>query len=349
MARKVRVGTRWIGDGDRCFIIAEAGSNHNGNFEQAKRLIALAASAGVDAVKFQVFRAQRLYPRSAGLSDYLKIPKSIYDIIAEMELPYEWLPELAAYCQERGVVFLGSVFDEESVEQLDPHVEVFKIASYEMTHTPLIRYVAKKRKPVIISTGTAELDEVAEMVEEFRSAGNEDLVLMQCTAAYPAPLESLNVRAIPAMKAAFGTPVGLSDHSRDPLVGPLAAVAVGANLVEKHFTLSNELPGVDHRFAVEPAELRLMVQKIRETERVLGSGHKVVHPAEDELRAFARRSVFAVCDIKAGEALTRENIAVLRCGRLKAGLQPRHFDELLGKPARRDISAEQAIVREDYV
>jgi N-acetylneuraminate synthase len=349
IARKVRLGHRLIGDGEPCFIIAEAGSNHDGKLEQAKKLIDIAASAGADAVKFQVFRANTLYPKSAGLSDYLKVSKPIYDIIADMEMPYEWLPELAKYCGGKGVLFLGSVFDEESAEQLDPHVEAFKIASYEMTHLLFVRHVASKKKPVIVSTGTANLEEVTETVNEFRRTGNENLILMQCTAAYPAPLDSLNVRAVNVMKAAFNVPVGLSDHSRDPLVGPMAAVAVGANLIEKHFTLSNELPGPDHRFAVEPADLHLIVQKVREVEKALGTGEKVMTPVEAELRGFARRSIFAIRDIRDGETFTEENIGVLRCGNLRGSLEPRLFQDLLGKRARRNISAETAIQKEDYV
>jgi N-acetylneuraminate synthase len=227
-------------------------------------------------------------------------------------------------------------------------VEAFKIASYEMTHLPLVRHVATKGKPVIISTGTTNANEVAETVDEFRQIGNQALILMQCTAAYPAPLDSLNVRAITTMKVAFNVPVGLSDHSRDPLVGPLAAVALGANVIEKHFTLSNDLPGPDHRFAVEPAELRLMIQKIRETEKVLGSGEKVMNPVEAELRGFARRSIFAVRDIAAGETFTEDNIAILRCGNLKPYLEPKHLQDVLGKRAQRNISAESPIQREDY-
>jgi len=349
MIEPVRIGNRRVGDGEPCLVIAEAGSNHNGLRQQAARLVDVAASAGADALKFQVFRADRLYPKRAGASDYLGEPRSIHEIIAELEMPYDWVSELAAHCRARGALFLASVFDEESADRLEPFVDAFKIASYELTHLPLIRHVARTAKPVIISTGAATLEEVAETVDAFRATGNDGLVLMQCTAAYPAPLESLNVRAIPTMKSAFDVPVGLSDHSRDPLVGPLAAVAVGANLIEKHFTLSNELPGVDHRFAVEPPELRLMIQRIREAERALGSGRKDVHPVEAELRAFARRSVFAVRAITRGETLTRENIAVLRCGKLPAGVPPARFDDLLGRRARRDIPAEQAITPDDYV
>ena len=349
MAAKIRVGERWIGDGEPCLIVAEAGSNHNCNFEQALKLIDVACAAHADAVKFQVFRASRLYPKNAGSSDYLKTSTPIYDIISGMELPYEWVPRLAAHCQKKRILFLASVFDERSADQLDPHVKAFKIASYEMTHIPLVQYVARKGKPVIISTGAASLDEVAETVREFRQTGNDGLMLMQCTAAYPAPLDALNLRAIPAMKSAFGVPVGLSDHSRDPFVGPVAAVALGASLIEKHFTLSNELPGPDHRFALEPSELRLMVQKVREAEKALGSSDKVVHAVENELRKFARRSIFAVKEIAAGEILTEQNIVVLRCGNLAPGLEPKEFSHVLGKRASRNIRAGTAIQREDCI
>lgn len=345
---KVRIGDRWVGDGEPCFIIAEAGSNHDGKLEQAERLIDVAAEAGADAVKFQLFRASKLYPRNAGMSDYLQIPKPIYDIIAEMEMPYEWIPELSSCCSKKGVLFLFSVFDEQSADILEPYVEAFKIASYEMTHIPLMRYVAQKGKPVIISTGAANLHEVRETVEEFRKTGNDQLILLQCTASYPAPLGSLNLRAIQTLRQAFGVPTGLSDHSREPLVGPLVAIALGADVIEKHFTLSNELPGPDHRFAIEPSELRLMVQKIREAEIALGTGEKEMHPVEAELHAFARRSVFAIKDIAQGEPFTKGNIAVLRRGNLDSGLEPKYYDAILGKRVQRNIKAGSPIRMGDY-
>lgn len=346
---KIKIENRQIGDDYPCFIIAEAGSNHNGSLESAKQLIDIAAGADADAVKFQVFRAHRLYPKTAGISHYLKTGKSIYDIIAEMEMPYDWLPVLAEYSNKKGLFFMASAFDEESLESLDPFVRAHKIASYEMTHLPLVQAVAEKRKPVLISTGTANLEEVAETVQAFRETKNPELALFQCTAAYPAPLNAINARAIPLMKAAFQVPTGLSDHSRDPIIAPVTAVACGANLIEKHFTLSNDLPGPDHRFAVEPDELRLMVRKIREAEETLGSGEKLMQPIESELRLFARRSIFATKPIAAGQPLTKDNIAVLRCGNLEAGLPPRYFRELLGRKARRHIAAESAVRIDDYV
>jgi N-acetylneuraminate synthase len=341
------IGGRPVGGGHRCFVIAEAGSNHNGNLDQARRLIDVAAEAAADAVKFQLFRARALYARGAGQTDYLKLPRSIYEIIGELEMPYEWLPRLAEHARERGILFLASVFDEEAADRLDPFVEAFKIASYEMTHLPLVGHLAGKGKPLIVSTGTASLDEVRETVQHVRDRGNPGLALMQCTAAYPAPLDALNLRAIATMKAAFGVPVGLSDHSRDPLVAPMAAVALGADLLEKHFTLSNQLPGPDHPYAVEPRELAQMIAKVREVEDALGTGEKRVQPVEEELRRFARRAVYAVRAIAPGEPFTRENVAVLRSGKLEPGLPPKAYESLLGRRAARAIAVEAPITAAD--
>ena len=335
--KRIKIGKRWVGDGEACFIIAEAGSNHNGNLEQAKKLIEIAAEAGADAVKFQTFRAPKLYPKNAGVSDYLGVQRQIYDIIAEMEMPYDWIPELAEKCAQHGVEFISSPFDEESVDRLEPFVPAFKIASYEMTHLPLVRYVANKMKPVIISTGASNLAEVSETVTAFRETGNEQLILMQCTASYPAPLDSVNIRTIQTMRREFDVPVGLSDHSLDPFLVPVVAVSLGACAIEKHFTFSNSLPGPDHKFAVEPPGLHKMVRRIREAEQALGDGRKESSPLEEELRAFARRSIFATRAITAGTKLTKDDIAVLRCGQLGSGLPPKAFEELLGRITAREI------------
>ena len=349
MTAPLMIGSRRVGEGEPCLVIAEAGSNHNGSLDTARELIDVAAGAGADAVKFQIFRARKLYPQTAGATAYLGMDKSIFDIIAGMEMPYEWLPALADHCRARGVMFMASVFDEESTDRLDPFVDVFKVASYEMTHTPLLRYVAGRGKPVLMSTGTASLDEVAESVDAFRSAGGTSLGLFQCTAAYPAPLDSINLRAMRTMEDRFGVPAGLSDHSRDPLIAPIAAVALGAAFIEKHFTLSNDLPGPDHRYAIEPGELEAMVAAIRNTELALGTGRKDVQPVEGELRAFARRSIFTMREIAEGETFTADNIAVLRCGQNAAGLPPRAFDDVVGRKAARALDAGCAINAGDYV
>jgi N-acetylneuraminate synthase len=347
MNARVRIGDRWVGAGEPTFVIAEAGSNHNGSFEQALRLIDAAADAGSDAVKFQHFKAARLYPRSAGESDYLKVRRSIYDIIEDMETPDDWIPKLAAHCRARGLAFLSTPFDEAAVEALDPHVPAFKMASYEMTHHPLLRRVAATGKPVLMSTGTATLDEVVRAVEVVRATGNEQLVVLQCTASYPTPPEAVNARALVALREATGCPAGLSDHSRDPIVAPVVAVALGACVIEKHFTLSNRLPGPDHAFAVEPHELRELVRRVREAELVLGHGRKETLPQEQELREFARRSIFATRAIAPGEALGDDNVAVLRCGKLGAALPPEALDQILGRKAARGIRAESLIRLED--
>jgi N,N'-diacetyllegionaminate synthase len=345
--KTIDIAGRAVGDGHPCFVIAEAGSNHNGRLEEAKALIRIAADAGADAVKFQTFRAEKLYARNAGRSDYLQLDKPIFDIIAAMEMPYEWLPQLAEEAQRHKVLFLSTPFDEESADALEPYVPAYKIASYEMTHLPLVRYIAKKGKPLIISTGTANLDEVRETVAAVRATGNEQLVMLQCTASYPAPLDSLNLRAMTTMRSELDVLIGLSDHSREPLLGPIAAIALGACVIEKHFTFNNELPGPDHRFAIEPHELRAMIRSIRDTESALGTGEKRFSGVEEELRQFARRTILTTKPIASGELLTKDNIAVLRAGNVPHGLAPAAYDTIVGKPARRALDAGVPVTEND--
>jgi N-acetylneuraminate synthase len=344
---RIKIGDKWVGDGAPVYVVAEAGSNHNGDFKQALRLIDVAVEAGADAVKFQHFKADNLYPKSSGESDYLNIPRSIYDIIHDMETPDAWVPRLADYCREKGLAFLSSPFDETSADLLDPYVPAFKVASYEMTHVPLLRHIARKRKPMIISTGTASLEEVLRAVENIRAEGNDRIIVLQCTAKYPTPFHAVNAKAIVSLRNATGLPVGLSDHTRDPIVAPVLAVALGACLIEKHFTLSNSLPGPDHAFAVEPLELKALVQRVHEAEQALGHGRKESLPEEQELRAFARRSIFATRDIQAGEWLSPKNIAVLRCGKLGFGLAPEQYPILLQKKAIKAIQKESLVSLDD--
>jgi N,N'-diacetyllegionaminate synthase len=340
MQSSFEIRGRTLGLSGPCFVIGEAGSNHNGSFEQALALIDVAARAGCDAVKFQVFKARRLYPKAAGRSDYLGDERSIFDIIAAMELPEDWLPRLRARADEHNLAFIVSPFHEEAVALLDPYVDAFKIASYELTHAPLLREVAKRGKPVILSTGASNLEEVREAVATLAAAGCDRLALMQCTAAYPSPPEAVNVRALVTLRDAFGIPSGLSDHSEDPIVAPMAAAALGAALLEKHYTLSKLLPGPDHAFAIEPDGLRRLVAGVRAVERVIGTGDKQVHGVEDELRSFARRAIMTTKPVAAGERFSRENVDVLRRGKLDGGLEPKHLDEVLASVAARELAAE---------
>jgi len=348
MNKIIKIEKRQIGENYPCFIIAEAGSNHNGSLKRALSLIDVAVEAKVDAIKFQTFKAHKIYTEKAGMADYLGNKKTIYQIIKEMEMPEEWIPQLAKYCKSKKIMFLSTPFDEESADILEKYMPVYKIASYEMTDIPLIEHIAKKGKPIILSTGTADLAEVQKSVGAISKTGNKNLVLMQCTAKYPAPLDSVNIRSIVTMRQKFNIPVGLSDHSREPDVAPMAAVALGANCIEKHFTLSNKLPGPDHKFAIEPKELVLMVRKIRQTEKALGSGKKVTLPVEQELRQFARRSVFSIGNIKKGDTFAKENIAVLRRGKVEASLHPEEYKTILGKSAKRDIAKNSSLSREDF-
>ncbi len=336
-----------IGIREPVFIIAEAGSNHNGDLDTALRLIDVAAEAQADAVKFQTFKAQRLYPRNAGASDYLGSSTPIFDIIEAMEMPVKWLPTLARHAHESDLAFISSLFHEEAVEQLEPFVDAYKIASYDLTHVPLLRAVGRAGKPVIFSTGAATLDEVRTASDQLQAAGCRELIALQCTAAYPAPPETANVRVVETLARELNLLSGLSDHTRDPTVAPMAAAALGAVVIEKHFTLSNQLPGPDHAFAVEPEELALLVQAVRRTEAVLGSNEKLIQNEEQELYSFARRSIFATRDIRSGESFTRDNVDVLRNGKLGSGLAPTEFGRVVQSVASRDLSTDHPLQESD--
>lgn len=341
----------------RVFIIAEAGSNWRmggpeRDLKMAHALIDAAASAGVDAVKFQTYRAETLYAQGAGESDYLAaagIKEPIEAILKDLEMPYEMIPALAARCRARGVRFMSTPFSDADFDAVDPHVDVHKIASYEISHLRLLQRAAGTGKPLLLSTGAASEADVAWAVEAFRAAGGGELLLMQCTARYPAPPDSLNLLAIPRLAERFSVAVGLSDHSRDPVLAPIAAVALGARALEKHFTLHNRLPGPDHAFAVTADELTRLVAAVRDAEAARGSGDKGVLDAERELHRFARRGLHATRDIRAGEPLREGvNVGILRPGKRREGLHPRHLAELEGKPARRDIPCGDGIQRGDF-
>jgi N-acetylneuraminate synthase len=318
----------------RCYIVAQAGSNHDGQLEQALRLIDVAVDAGVDAVKFQVFRAQRLYAPGA---DDAERAACVRDEM--VEVPPEWLPQLARRARERAIDFLASALEPESVDAVNPWVSAHSCPSDELTNHPLLAHMARKGKPLIVSTGAAEMAEVAAAVAAIRAAGDPPLVLLQCTAGYPAPLDALHLRAMHTLELTFSVPVGLSDHSRHPTVAPAAAVALGACVVEKHYTLSNGLTGPDHHFALEPRELTEMVAAVRATEAALGYPDKRPAQVEVERRRFARRSIYTVRAVRRGEQLTSDNVAVLRCGKQPAGLPPAAFPTLLGRLAARDLRA----------
>jgi len=343
MVRELRIGDRRVGGEAPCFVIAEAGANHNRDLSMARELIDVAVDAGADAVKFQTYSAETLYSKKTPRFSYLEgvSAKDTWDLIKEIELPREWQGELAAYAAKRGIFFLSTPFDHRAVEELAGlSVPAYKIASFEIVDLALISHAAAKGRPMIISTGLASYEDIADAVEACASAGNRDIVLLQCASLYPAPAARMNLRAMATMRRAFAVPTGLSDHSLGIHVAA-AAVALGAKVVEKHFTLDRSLPGPDHPFAVEPGELKEMVRHIREVEAALGDGLKLgPAPEEQEMHQKARRSLVASRAIPRGAVIDRSMIAIKRPG---YGIRPKLIDLLVGRVAKVDIEEDTVL------
>lgn len=337
--------SRW-GDPDApAYIIAEAGVNHNGDPQLARELIDAAAASGADAVKFQTFSADKLVSRKASKADYQKRAlqggsDSQYEMLKALELAASEFAELKAYSAQKGVTFLSTPFDEESADDLDEmDVDAFKVSSGDLTSPQLLAHIAAKGRPVIISTGMATLLEVAEAVEIIQGAGNSALAILHCVSNYPADPADCNLRAMATMAAATGVPVGWSDHTEGSAIS-LAAIALGARIIEKHFTLSRDLPGPDHKASIEPDELRQFVDDIRAVESAMGSPVKAPTQTEDQMRDVARRSLVARTDIAAGTFIEPGMVAVQRPG---SGIPPKYRDLVIGRTACADIAAETPI------
>ena len=344
MVRTINIVGREVGEGRPCFIIAEAGVNHNGDPELARRLIDAAAEAGADAVKFQTFKAERLMIPSAPKAAYQKAVtgagESQREMIRKLELAPEVFRSLRDHCGKKGVLFLSTPFDEESADLLDGlGVPAFKIPSGEVTNLPFLEYLAKKGKPLILSTGMADEKELSRAVESIHAAGNPPLVLLQCTSAYPADPADVNLRAMRTMSHLFGVPAGYSDHTLGIEVA-LAAVAMGACVVEKHFTLDRSLPGPDHQASAEPAELAALVRGIRKVEAAMGDGRKAPAASEADTAAVARKSLVASVDIPAGAVLTAAMLTAMRPG---TGIPPAEVGRVVGRKATRRIQKGEMI------
>jgi N-acetylneuraminate synthase len=341
------IGDRGIGQDEPTFIIAEAGSNHNGDLEIAKELIDVAADAGADAVKFQTFRAEDMYVEESGQVDYLEDNRPIYEIIESMEMPYDWIPELYDYCHEKDVLFLSTPFDKRSADELAEYVTAWKIASYTMSHHPFLKHLAGTDKPIIMSTGAHKMNEIEESVDVLQKHGCANLVLLHCIASYPTPLKDINVAVVENLQESFGLNSGLSDHTMDPVTAPSAAVALGAAVIEKHFTLDKGMDGPDHQFALEPDELRNMITAVRKTEEAVGEKEKQILDVEKESYNIARRSIQAAEDIEKGAKLTDDSVKVLRPGKQESGLHPKYLDDVLDCHASRHISRGEGIRWDD--
>jgi N,N'-diacetyllegionaminate synthase len=341
---KIRIRDHDVGDGRPCFIIAEAGVNHNGNLTLARQLIDAAHDAGADAVKFQTFRTENLVTVSAEKADYQKrsgdSETTQFGMLKALELTEDAFRQLSGYAEENGILFLSTAFDLESIDLLVRlRVPAFKIPSGEITNYPCIERVACQHKPVILSTGMATMAEIRTAVDILQGHGCPEICLLQCTSCYPAPLESVNLRVMDTLRTAFGLPVGYSDHTVGIIV-PVAAAARGACVVEKHLTLDRTLPGPDHAASLEPDEFKRMVAAIRDVERALGDPEKRAETCELDNRRIVRKSIVAKTTVPEGSILTESMLALKRPG---TGIEPGYLSRLVGRRARVTIGKDTLI------
>lgn len=336
--RLVEIDGRRIGLGYPTYIVAEMSANHNQNFDKAVKIIEAAKEAGADAVKLQTYTPDtmtigidsELFRHSKGS---LWEGRNLYDLYGEAYTPWEWQPKLKKIANDLGLDLFSTAFDPSAVDFLEEMgVPLHKVASFEIVDIPLIGHMARTGKPMIISTGMATLGEIEDAVQAARNAGAIQIALLKCTSAYPAPPEEMNLRTVPHLAEAFSVLVGLSDHTLSIAV-PVAAVALGACIVEKHFTLSRDIPSLDSAFSLEPQEFKEMVEAIRTVEKALGGVRYEVGKREAKSRVF-RRSLFVIKDMKAGDVFTEENVRSIRPGH---GLPPKYLKEVLGHRAARDI------------
>lgn len=342
------MGVSPLGECMRCLVVAEAGVNHNGDEELALRLVDVAAQCGADAVKFQTFTAERLAARGAAKAAYQVArtgPGDQFEMLKRLELPARAYARLHARAVERGIEFLSTPFDETAADMLiEIGMKRIKVPSGEITNLPLLRYLAAKNVPMLLSTGMATLEEIDEAVEAVRHTRAElgyneplaeRLTLLHCTSSYPARPVDVNMRAMQALRGRFGLPVGYSDHTEGTLAA-IVAVALGAVVLEKHFTLDRSLPGPDHGASLEPRELASMIEQIRAVEKLLGSEEKKPCAAELAVRDVVRRSVTLARSVPAGAKIRREDLVLLRPG---TGIAPKELDAVVGKRAARDLAA----------
>ncbi|OGN10631.1 MAG: N-acetylneuraminate synthase [Candidatus Yanofskybacteria bacterium RIFCSPHIGHO2_02_FULL_41_11] len=336
----VKIGNKIIGYGRPVFIVAEAGVNHNGQLDLALKLIDAAADAGADAVKFQTFRVEQATTRHTALAGYqsknIGTDNNLFEEAKGWELKEEWYPRLIDHCKKRGIIFFSTPHGGfESVDFLaSQKVPLYKFGSGEITNLPLFTYTAKLDKPIIFGTGTATMKEVKDAVRAIKRFGNSQIVALHCTTNYPPALTDVNLRAMQTMMKDLGVLVGYSDHTLGDRVAVMA-VTLGACVIEKHLTLDKNMKGPDHQASASPTEFKLMVQKIRNIEIILGSSQKKPVKAELKYIPVIRKSIVVNRDIKKGEKLTRQNLAIKKPG---TGIPPKYWDKIIGKTVRRDIT-----------
>ena len=328
---------------DKTLIIAEAGVNHNGSLDMAKQLVNKAKESGADIVKFQTAKINSLVSKSAQMADYQKknigVEESQKEMLSKLLLSFDEFIELADYCKQIGITFLSTPFDIESIHFLNELQDIWKIPSGEITNYPYLVEIARTGKKVILSTGMSEMDEIRDAIIVLEDNGAKDITILHCTTEYPAPIKDVNLRVMDTLKKKFGYPVGYSDHTQGIEVD-LAAVALGATVIEKHFTLDRNLRGPDHKASLEPNELKAMVDGVRKIEMALGGCEKRPSEIEIKNRDVARKSIVARQKIKAGELLTENNLTTKRPGN---GINPMKWNEVLGTRAARDFEEDELI------
>lgn len=348
MIKQIDIAGKTIGENAPVFIIAEAGVNHNGNINIAKKLIDVAVEAGVDAVKFQTFSAKEVMIKTAPKASYQKETtnpcESQYEMAKRLELKKEDFLELSEHCKKNNVLFLSTPHDEESIDLLDKiGVKAFKIGSGDITNIPYLKKISKIGKPIILSTGMSNICEVEEAVNTIYSQGNTDLILLHCVSNYPAKVKDCNLRAMKTLSNVFNLPVGFSDHTLGIEIS-IAAVAMGAKVIEKHFTLDKTMIGPDHRSSLESEGLKAMIEGIRKVEQSLGNGIKKPRNSEIDIMKVARKSIVAKTIIKKGEKIKENHLSIKRPG---TGIKPKNYDSLIGKVAKKNIEKDSLILWRD--
>jgi N-acetylneuraminate synthase/N,N'-diacetyllegionaminate synthase len=339
----IKIGTKEVGKERPCFIIAEAGVNHNGSLKRALQMVDAAKAAGADAIKFQTFRTEEIVTQDAPKAKYQRgrsTGKTQFEMLKKLELHKQDFVKLYGYCKKKRIIFLSTPFDLQSAEFLFKlGMTAFKISSGDLNNLPLLSRIAKYRKPIIISTGMSNISEIKDTLSAIRSAGNSKIVLLHCTSNYPADLRSVNLKAIKSMESTFKLPIGYSDHTLGIEVA-MAAAVLGAAIIEKHFTIDLDLPGPDHKASLNPEQLQNMVQSIRNIEEAMGSDKKNVQRSEFEVKKVIRKSIVAANWIRKGTRITSSMLKIKRPG---TGLEPKELPKIVGKYARIDIGKDKMI------
>jgi sialic acid synthase SpsE len=345
--KPIKIGKKFIGTGHPCYIVAEIGSNFNGNLSLAKKLIKLAKKCGADAAKFQVFTTENLISRKGFEQKNAfqkKWKKSVWDVYQDAEFPRDWHTELNSYSKKLGIDFFTSPWDFEAVDSLVKlKAPVIKIGSGDITYLKILKYIGSKNLPILLATGASTLEEISIAVKTIRSTGNNKIILMQSVTQYPSKISDANLKVLQTLKNKFNLNVGYSDHSLGSLIS-LSSVALGASVIEKHFTLDPNMPGPDHPHSMSPDSFESMVKEIRILENALGTGIKKVETSEKQTRVIQRRGIWTIKPINKGEKFTRENIRSLRPVK---GLSSSNYEQLLGKISKRNLKEFHPMTKND--